>query len=116
MLSLWNAHTSTRDQLSESWFAGELKDQDRKDALGVFWYSLGMKDLTRKLEDKVGPKLYHDKDPRHEYLEKELKRTQIIREFSFQSLHSETEKDSDADDKIISFRYGRKKNVKRGQN
>ena len=38
-----------------------------------------------------------------EYLEKELKRTQIIREFSFQSLHSETEKDSDADDKIISF-------------
>lgn len=103
VLSLWNAHTSTRDQLSESWFAGELKDQDRKDALGVFWYSLGMKDLTRKLEDKVGPKLYHDKDPRHEYLEKELKRTQIIREFSFQSLHSETEKDSDADDKIISF-------------
>ena len=36
VLSLWNAHTLTRDQLSESWFAGELKDQDRKDALGVF--------------------------------------------------------------------------------
>ena len=103
VLSVWNAHTSPKELLSKSWYVGELEDQNRKDALKVFWYSLGMEELTLELEDKVGPKLYNEKDPRHQYLEQELKITEIIRELSIQSLNPEMKHDGDEGDTVLDF-------------
>ena len=49
---------------------------------GIHW---GMKELTSELEEKVGPKLFHSKDPRRKYIEEELSKVSVIRERSLTS-------------------------------
>jgi hypothetical protein len=82
VLALWNCHTTSEENLKNSWYIGKLSESERKDALSVFWYSLGKKELTSELEEKVGPKLFHSKDPRRKYIEEELSKVSVIRERS----------------------------------
>ena len=98
VLALWNCHTTSEENLKNSWYIGKLSESERKDALSVFWYSLGMKELTSELEEKVGPKLYHSKDPRRKYIEEELSKVSVIRELSNEPLVKGTD-----GEKIIQF-------------
>ena len=82
VLAVWNCHTTSEENLKNSWYIGKLSESERKDALSVFWYSLGMKELTSELKEKVGPKLFHSKDPRRKYIEEELSKVSVIRERS----------------------------------
>jgi hypothetical protein len=82
VLALWNCHTTSEENLKNSWYIGKLSESERKDALSVFWYSLGMKELTSELKEKVVPKLFHSKDPRRKYIEEELSKVSVIRELS----------------------------------
>jgi len=82
VLALWNCHTTSEENLKNAWYIGKLSESERKDALSVFWYSLGMKELTSELKEKVGPKLFHSKDPRRKYIEEELSKVSVIRERS----------------------------------
>jgi hypothetical protein len=102
VLSLWNTHTSPKDLLSKSWFIGELEEKNRRDALKVFWYSLGMEELPQELENKVGPKLFNSKDPRRKYLKEELSKTSVLREHSMGTLVNSPAVGSDGGD-IIQF-------------
>ena len=90
VLSLWNCHTTSEENLKKSWFIGKLSEPDRKDAINIFWYSLGMKELTKELEKKVGPKLFHPSDPRRNYIDEELSKTSVITEKSLPAEETET--------------------------
>jgi len=102
ILSLWNTHTSPKELLSNSWFIGELEEKDRKNALKVFWYSLGMEELTNELEEKIGPKLFHSEDPRRKYIEEELSKTSVIRKLGYEPSITLTATSTDGE-KIIQF-------------
>ena len=105
VLALWNCHTTSEENLKNSWYIGKLSESERKDALSVFWYSLGMKELTSELKEKVGPKLFHSKDPRRKYIEEELSKVSVIRERSLTSepKNSDSEEINYESAKIITF-------------
>jgi hypothetical protein len=102
VLSLWNAHTSPKAVLAKSWLVGKLNTENRKNALDVFWYSLGMKVLTSEVESKVGAKLFNSKDPRRNYIDEELSKTSLIRELSIGTTADITATSTD-DENIIQF-------------
>ena len=78
VLAVWNCHTTSEENLKNSWYIGKLSESERKDALSVFSYSIGKKELTSELEEKAGPKLFHSKDPRRKYIEEELSKVSAL--------------------------------------
>ena len=105
VLSLWNTHTSPKDLLSKSWFIGELEEKNRRDALKVFWYSLGMEELPQELENQVGAKLFNSKDPRQKYLTRELSKTEIIRLRTFELLNDKNESNESVSEQADNMVY-----------
>lgn len=80
VLCLWNSHTAEKKTLCRSWHVGKLDETDRKDALSVFWYKMGMKELSERLMERVGPVLLHSKDPRRIYLREQLSLLALVRD------------------------------------
>lgn len=91
VLCLWNSHTAEKKTLCRSWHVGKLDETDRKEALSVFWYKMGMKELSERLMERVGPVLLHSKDPRRIYLREQLSLLALVRDETIED--GETEED-----------------------
>ena len=80
VLSLWNAHTVTQENLSFSWLDGSLEDQVRRDAWNVFRHvSLG-EPLSAELALRIGPPINHPEDPRKTYQQEQASKMYFFRE------------------------------------
>ncbi|MDA1044477.1 MAG: hypothetical protein O3C57_04555 [Verrucomicrobia bacterium] len=72
VLCLWNVCELDRQKLStQSWLAGELSISERDDARQVREYLLAGLTCAEAVGARLGPRLLHPNDPRHNYIEEE---------------------------------------------
>lgn len=68
VLQIWNARTATVATLRKSWIAGTLPEQDVKDALLLWKWSVGdVAELPDRISERTGVPIYRTDDPRLEY-------------------------------------------------
>lgn len=68
VLQLWNARSAMVETLKKSWLVGELPEQDRRDALQVWKWSIGdVAELPKSIADRTGVPIYRTDDPRLDY-------------------------------------------------
>jgi hypothetical protein len=78
-LSLWNSCLLPGDFLAQSWKLGILVDHLREKALEVYKSWALDETIPASLISQVGPPLVHPMDPRHEYVELESQRMQVVK-------------------------------------
>lgn len=68
VLQIWNARSAMETTLRKSWFVGTLPEQDVKDALLLWKWSIGdVAELPARIADRTGVPIYRTDDPRLEY-------------------------------------------------
>jgi hypothetical protein len=110
VLCLWNSHTARRETLAKSWFIGKLSDVERKDALSVFWHSIGTKELPDYLNERVGAQLLHSEDPRRAYICEQLALLALVRDETLEGAEDASEAKAEEQEagKVIKFSVWKK--------
>lgn len=68
VLQIWNARTAMTATLRKSWIVGTLPEQDVKDALLLWKWSIGdVAELPGNISERTGVPIYRTDDPRLEY-------------------------------------------------
>ena len=68
VLQIWNARTAMEATLRKSWLVGTLPEQDVKDALLLWKWSIGdVAELPERISERTGVPIYRTDDPRLEY-------------------------------------------------
>lgn len=71
VLCLWNTHSVPADVLQRSWLVEQMSSEELADSWCVFQHALTGKELPASLQDRVGPAIFRNEDPRIEYQEQE---------------------------------------------
>lgn len=72
VLCPWNARSVDRSVAQTSWRVDALREAELEAALAVFRHAVSGRPLPDAVIRTVGPPLYHPKDPRHEYIGREV--------------------------------------------
>jgi len=71
VLCLWNTHSVPADVLQRSWLIEQMSRKELDDSWRVFQHALTGKELPSSLQERVGPPIFRNEDPRIKYQEQE---------------------------------------------